>query len=308
MSLRSTGWRIRIILDAAGALAFALSASWWTAAPAGAQSQAPAAREKAAEGKVEAPPDRRKALALAEAHRDLEALPLLEALARADPKDREVHERLAVTLVTKSATVKPDEARQVLQRARSILLELRKTGPLSDLGQVLADGLPPDGHAPTFSNLSEAQAAMKEGEAAFARRDFEAARKAYQRALTLDPNLYHAALFVGDSYFAANQFQQARTWFSRAILINPNKETAHRYLGDTLVKANNLAAARLCYIDAIIAEPYSRRPWMGLGNWARANNTMSQHPRIVPEELDRADDAAKNGRGKLEDSPACHLT
>ena len=226
-------------------------------------------------------------MALADAHRDLEALPLLEALAKADPKDREVQERLAVALVTKSATVKPDEARQVLQRARSILLELRKTGPISDLGQVLADGLPPDGQAPTFSNLSEAQAAMKEGEAAFARRDFEAARKAYQRALTLDPSLYHAALFVGDSYFASNQLQQARTWFSRAILINPNKETAHRYLGDTLVKGRNLAAARLSYIDAIIAEPYSRRPWMGLGNWARANHTMPQHPRIVPEELDR---------------------
>ena len=152
-----------------------LSASWWTAAAAEAQSPAPAAGEKAAKGKVEPPPDRRKALALAEAHRDLEALPLLEALAQADPTDREVQERLAVTLVTKSATVKPEEARQVLQRARSILLELRKTGPISDLGQVLADGLPPDGNAPTFSNLSEAQAAMKEGEAAFARREFEAA-------------------------------------------------------------------------------------------------------------------------------------
>ncbi len=56
-----------------------------------------------------------------------------------------------------------------------------------------------------------------------------------------------------------------------------------------------LAAARLSYIDAIIAEPYSRRPWLGLGNWARASHIMPQHLRVVPEELDRSGDAAKGG-------------
>src|ERR1700678_1674913 len=98
MSLRSVGWRIRIILDAAGALALVLSASSWAASSAGAQSQAPTAGKKAEEGKVEPPPDRKKALALAAAHRDLEALPLLEALAKADRKDRGGHETLAVSL------------------------------------------------------------------------------------------------------------------------------------------------------------------------------------------------------------------
>ena len=216
-------------------------------------------------------------------------------------------EHLAVALVTKSATVKPDEARKVLQRARSILLELRKSGPLSDLGQVLADGLPADGQGPTFSNKSDAQAAMKEGEAAFARRDFAAARKSYQQALTLDPGLYDAALFVGDTYFAPGQLKEARTWFNRAILIDPNKETAHRYLGDTLVKGKNLVAARLSYIDAIIAEPFSRRPWMGLGNWARANHTMPQHPRVVPEELD-GDGKKANLPGAPPPAPASPTT
>ena len=274
-------------------LAFVLTAVSWAAPTAGAQSPNPA-KGRAADGKPAPRPDRRKAMALADAHRDLEALPILEELAKADPKDRVVQERLAVTLVTKSATVKPEEAQKILQRARTILLELRKTGELSDLGQVLADGIPPDGKGPTFSDKSEAQAAMKQGEAAFARRDFEAARQAYRQALKLDPRLYDAALFVGDCYFAQDQLQPARTWFSRAILINPDKETAHRYLGDALVKGGNLIAARLSFIDAIIAEPYSRRPWMGLGNWARANNTPVHHPRIVPEELD-GDAAGKPG-------------
>lgn len=237
-------------------------------------------------------------MALANAHRDLEALPMLEELARADPNDRVVQERLAVALVTRAATETPEEAGKSLKRARSILNQLRKTGPLSDLGQVLADGLPPDGQFPTFSQRSEAQTAMRQGEAAFARRDFETARRAYQKALSLDPRLYPASLFVGDTYFAQGQLKEARTWFQRTILIDANKETAHRYLGDTLLKLNLPDAARLAYIDAIIAEPYSRRPWMGLGNWGRAARIKPQHLRAVPEELDAPNGGVNDAPGK----------
>ena len=58
---------------------------------------------------------------------------------------------------------------------------MSKTGPLSDLGGVLLGSIPEEGGLPDFSKKSDAQAAMKEGEAAFARRDFDAARRAYQR-------------------------------------------------------------------------------------------------------------------------------
>ncbi|MHB1556065.1 MAG: tetratricopeptide repeat protein [Isosphaeraceae bacterium] len=238
-------------------------------------------------------------MALAEAHRDLEALPMLEELAKADPKDRVVQERLAVALVTKAATQKPAEASGSLKRARAILLGLKKTGPMSDLGEVLADGLPADGQFPTFSQRSAAETAMREGEAAFASRDFEAARRAYQKALSLDPTLYSASLYVGDTYFAQNRLKEARTWFQRTILIDANRETAHRYLGDTLVKLNLLDAARLAYIDAIIAEPYSRRPWMGLGNWGRAVGVKPQHLRAVPDELDSAEGWENDDPGKV---------
>jgi tetratricopeptide (TPR) repeat protein len=298
MSLCSTGCRIGIGWNAAGILALGLTAGSWKASPAFAQESPPAAKGEAKDGKSVPRPDRKKAMALASEHRDLEALPLLEELARADPRDREVQERLAVALITRSVTVGPKEGQELRRRARSIFLELKKSGPLSDLGAVLADGIPDDGRIPNFSDRAEAQAAMKEGEAAFARRDFEAARRAYQRALSLDPKLYHAALFVGDTYFAANRLPEARTWFSRAILIDPNKETAHRYLGDALNKAGLFAAARLSYIDAIIAEPYARRPWMGLGNWAKANNVTLQHPRVVPEGLDGDAEAGKGAEPK----------
>lgn len=300
MSHRSRGRRGRIL----GALtALLIIAPAWTMQTAWAQSNETRVGPQPGEKQPARQPDRKTALALADAHRDLEALPMLEKLANADPKDRVVRERLAQALVTRAATEGPEESGKTLRRARSILLDLRKTGPLSDLGEVLADGLPADGQFPTFSQRSEAQTAMRQGEAAFARRDFEAARKAYQKALSLDPKLYHASLFVGDTYFAQGHLDEARTWFQRTILIDANKETAHRYLGDTLVKQNRLDAARLAYIDAIIAEPYSRRPWMGLGNWGRAARTRPQPLCVVPEELDAAEGGANGAPGKAGAKP-----
>ena len=140
---------------------------------------------------------------------------------------------------------------------------------------------------------------MKEGEGAFARCDFDAARRAYQRALSLDPTLYHAPLFVGDTYFVEGRLAQARTWFRRAILIDPNKEVAHRYLADAMAKAGHLAAARLCYIDAVVAQPYVRQPWLALAGWARANQVTLSHPRIVPEDIEGAGDAKKADQAKV---------
>jgi tetratricopeptide (TPR) repeat protein len=127
---------------------------------------------------------------------------------------------------------------------------------------------------------------MKEGEDAFARRDFEAARKAYKRALTLEPRLYTAALFVADTYFAEGQLRQARSWFARTILIDPDKETAHRYLGDTQMKSGNLALARVSYLNAVLAEPYTRRTWSALAQWAKETGVPLSHPQVIPQELE----------------------
>jgi tetratricopeptide (TPR) repeat protein len=283
-------------MNAAGIAAMGLIVALYPTPPSWAQT--PMEQAKAADEEARPGADRKKAMELFNAHQHLEALPLLEELAEADPNDRVVQERLAIALFTKSATVGADEGRALRRRGRSILVEMKKSGPLSELGGVLVEGVPEDGGVPTFSNKSDAQAAMKEGEAAFARREFDAARRAYQRALALDPTLYHAPLFVGDTYFVQGQLQPARTWFRRAILIDPDKEVAHRYLADALVKAGQAAAARLCYIDAVVAQPYVRQPWLALAGWARANQVTLSHPRIVPEDLEGDGDAGKPRESK----------
>jgi tetratricopeptide (TPR) repeat protein len=269
--------------------------STWSAQAQTSQAQNQPAGAKGREADKTSSPrdDRRKALELSFQHRDLEALPLLEALAKAVPGDKEVQERLAFALMAKSVTVGPDEGAGLRRRARAIVLGLKKSGPISELGELLAEGIPADGALPNFSTQSKAEAAMKEGESAFVRRDFDAARRAYQRALRLDPHLYSAPLFVGDTYFVQGRLAEARTWFNRAVLIDPNKETAHRYLGDAQAKAGFAAAARLSYLDAVLAEPYSRAPWMALARWAKDNKVNLAHPRIVPEELDNGRDDQK---------------
>jgi tetratricopeptide (TPR) repeat protein len=263
------------------------------------QQAAPKAEKRQVNGQAS---DRARALALVAEHRDLEALPLLEALAKADPADREIHERLAQVLVTQSATVAPKEGAALRRRARGILLELKKTGTVGDLSEVFVEGIPPDGGMPKFSTKADVQETLKEGEAAFARRDFEAARTAYQRALRLDPGSYTAALFVGDTYFAQGRLREARTWFARAIVADPDREAAHRYLGDVHVRAGRPSSAHLCYVDAVLAEPYKRHTWVALARWAEANKVTLSHPRIVPEELEpdvkdkaKAADATKPG-------------
>ena len=250
--------------------------------------------------------DRRKAIGLCREHRELEALPILEALAKADPKDPLVLENLAFALIYKSVTVKPEEAPRLIKRARAILLDLKKAGPLSDLASVMVDSLPVDGGLPKHSTRADVDAAVKEGEAAFVRRDMAGARKAYTKAMGLDPRLYHAPLFIGDTYFAEGNLAKARTWFSRAILIDPNREVGHRYLGDALVKLGKSTEARDCYLDAVIAEPYARTCWMTLARWAKANDVTLSHPRIVPEKLDPREGEKKGAEVKGPDDGRSH--
>jgi len=131
-----------------------------------------------------------------------------------------------------------------------------------------------------FADQADVDAAMKAGEAAFAKNDFDEAIKNYSHALELDPKLYMAALFVGDSYFAAKKFPQAGEWYRRAAQIDPNRETAYRYHADMLVKQGDFAGARTLSIEAVVAEPYNPITWRALIAWANASHVQLQRIHI----------------------------
>jgi Flp pilus assembly protein TadD len=206
----------------------------------------------------------------------LEALPLLEQLVRADPEDAATLVALAASLVEHAATLpdQEDAGRERL-RARDLLNQAWELGDTSTLAMNLSQllkQLPATGTI-KFSDNPQVDQAMREGEAAFSRRQYDDARRNYARALDLEPANYSAALFIGNTYDRENEFGKTAEWYERAIQLAPNVETAYRYYADRLAKQGDMARARTMLIHAAVAEPYNRMVWRELHAWAALNQT-----------------------------------
>ena len=232
-------------------------------------------------------PDRERAFALYDNKQFIEARPLLEKLATRYPADGQVLARLGLTLVMESIPSNDVEKRKQLRiRGRALLVRARDLGVTDDLMEWTISGIAPDGNdeGGRFSLNKEADQAMRAGEAAFTRNDFDAALKAYERALKLDPGLYEAPLFTGDVFLQKQEWQQTGEWYARAIQINPGRETAYRYWGDALMRQSKLDEARDKYIEAVLVEPYNAYVWRnGLFRWAEQKGVHLGHPKIEPQ-------------------------
>jgi len=225
----------------------------------------------------------------------LDAFPILEKLHEEKPNDAQVLEGLSFATLARSATLSDPAARkEELIKARKLAAEAKAAGDDSNMVKTLLE-LPEDGSEPSFSNSAEVEAAMREGEAAFAKGDHEAAISAYHRALVLDPKQYSAALFLGDVYFKKGDHPQAGEWFLKAIQIDANRETAYRYWGDDLVAQGRMSEAKEQFIKAVVAEPYLRLSWMGLSQWAQKQKILLTHPAINPP--GKVEDKGKDEKG-----------
>jgi tetratricopeptide (TPR) repeat protein len=241
--------------------------------------------------------ERAKAVALAKQQNWLEALPLFEDLSQKNPKDAYVLEGLGQSLIAHAATLQdPEGAGKERLRAKAALQAAQQLGDHSQLLENLLDTLKtlPANGAVTYADKEDVDAALKAGEAAFAKQDYEEAIKNYSHALELDPKSYWAALFVGDSYFAAKNFPQAGEWYDRAAQIDPDRETAYRYHADMLTKQRDFDAARILSIEAIVAEPYNNIPWRGLVAWSNASRVRLQRVHI-----ETGSSATPNGESKV---------
>jgi len=250
-------------------------------------------------------PERRRAFELYDANNLTAALPLLEKLATANPNDVAVLSRLGFAIYAGSSTEKDPAARNRLrQRARDTLLRARSLGDNSNLTNMALDALEsPDSTNVPFSRIQAAEAAIREGEAAFVRGDMDQAIAAYRRALESDPRLYDAALYAGDAEFKKahnssdpnfrnDHFNAAGVWFAKAISINPNRETAYRYWGDALDAQGKMVEARDKFVEAIIADPYNRNTYVGLTQWAQRHKAQLGHPKIEPPSATTAPNSA----------------
>lgn len=251
----------------------------------------PAPARASAQSLSQNDPDRQTAFDLFQEQKFVDALPLLEKLAAKYPEDGPVAGRYGIALfVTAQSVADPARRKQRLARARAALVRGKELGLGPSLPADIVDGmiasLNPDGSEANphkFSENAEADAAMREGEAAFAREDYDAALKSYARALQLDPKLYDAALFSGDAHLQRGEFDQAREAYARAASINPDRETAYRYWGNSFLRQARLDEARDRYVEAVIADPYNAYVWRnGLARWAEARGVRLGHPKIEP--------------------------
>lgn len=241
-----------------------------------------------AQGAANYEAEKQRAVKLMENGNATEALPILERLSNSNPEDGEVMFYFGLAVLAQSQTLKDAGGRRQSRiRARAAMLKARESGYKSPLIETILEDIPADGgEEAKYSANAEADAAMQEGEAAFVKGNLDAALVAYQRALTLDPKLYAAALFAGDMYFKKGQDFKAAEWYDRAIAIDPDRETAYRYSASPLMKAGKLEEARVRYVEAFVAEPFNRLARAGLIGWGQAAKVELAHPDIkVPTDV-----------------------
>jgi tetratricopeptide (TPR) repeat protein len=222
-----------------------------------------------------------------------DAASALEQLAAVNDKDTVVFSALGFTLFAMISTAADQDREQLAMRARKALEHAKALGDKSELTDMALSRLQQGTPGPSkFSTNPEADLAMQRAEVDFVQGRLDQAIELYQRALSVDPKLYDAALFIGDSYYKSpGGMNQAPQWFAKAIAIDPNRETAYRYWADVLMKQGDGVGARDKYVEAYICEPHNRLAVSGFTTWSKNQHVTLAHPAIViPTNFERHPD------------------
>ena len=233
-------------------------------------------------------PERKQAFQLYHQHNMPEAADLLEKVVAKDPTDVAAQEALGIALLSRAETQIADEnARADRLSARRALLRAKELGDTSDLSRILLAQISETGERTQLSANPEVDAALKAGEAAFAKGAWKEAIEAYTAAWDLEHN-WAAALYLGDTYYSLKEMERAGEWFAKAIELQPDREQAYRYWGDALLTSGKLKEARSKYIEGVVADPYNPASMAGLRKWLTENKltlnnisiTLPQGPSI----------------------------
>ncbi len=234
--------------------------------------------------------ERDRAIGLINAKQFAEAVPVLERLAADNRADGQIFLGLGLAHWNLQDTPEKAKRKQARKAARAAFVRAKELGvSIPDVDQII-EAVRPDGGEKGDSNNPEAQAAMDEAFPAFASGDYAKAVIAYEKAATLDPVHYEAALYTGNTYFALKNYDKAGVWFAKAIVIDPHRETAHRYWADGLWKSGKDKEAVDKFLDAVIGEPYSNLAWRGIIQYTQDKKIKLAHPKIsVPVDFASGD-------------------
>lgn len=225
-----------------------------------------------------------KGVTLFQQQRFTEALPHLELLVKVMPEEAKLHFLYGFSLVAKSKqSAEGEEAKQLAAKALEEFKTAKKLG-LNDASNesmisLLSGNMPTDTSA-GYSKNAEANKLMNQAESHFTRSEYDKALEFYQKALTVDPNIYEAALYSGDAYVQKQDWANAEKSYQKAIAIDPTRETAYRYSATPLMKQEKYEQARDRYIEAWITEPYSQMSPRGISQWADVTGARLGHPKV----------------------------
>jgi hypothetical protein len=212
---------------------------------------------------------------------NLVALPLIQNLSAADPADAALQLVLADCLAFKADTnVTAAESVALLQQARDAALRARQLGNNSArLKELLARLNIPQIQPRKFSEVPEADKAMKDGEQALGTGDYDAALASYTSALKSDPNLYVAAVYAAEMCFRKNDMPSAAGWFGKAAALRPASPSVYIDWGNDLMLAGQPDQAKDKYMEAVVTLP-APQSWAALAGWAKRTNHQLAPPRI----------------------------
>ena len=232
---------------------------------------------------------KQKVLDLVKQTKYTQALPLLEKIVAAEPDDAQMQFFLGFALIAQAKIITADvvQHKALRVRARAAFVKAKDLGIQEPVVGALIQAIPLDGSdGGAFSENIAANSLMTEAEVFFSQGKLDEALSDYQKALGLDPKLYHAALFSGDVFSQKGDFAQAEIWYQRAITIDPNIETAYRYSATFLMKQGKTEAARDRSIEAFITEPYNQFARAGMVLWGQVTKTSLAHPTIdIPTDV-----------------------
>ncbi len=142
---------------------------------------------------------------------------------------------------------------------------------------------------PNVECSAEATMAFNLAEAALGRKDYAAARGAYEQAVTGCPSNAVWWAYYGDAWFDAGEYGIAREKYNRALQIEPCYWSALRFRGDSYMREGNVVAGMTDTLTALACNPGYEIGWGYLESTVGvANATVAREVVYRPEIADVA--------------------
>jgi tetratricopeptide (TPR) repeat protein/transglutaminase-like putative cysteine protease len=139
-------------------------------------------------------------------------------------------------------------------------------------------------------NATPLSRAFETGNAAMARRDFEAAKKAYLEATTISPQSVNAWLALGNASQMLRDYAKAEEAYKRAIQLEPRNRSAHGDLGNVYRAQHRLDDAIAAYKTQAELTPNDARihdalaiAYAGKQQWEASRAAAARAVEISPE-------------------------